>query len=141
MLSALCDAGADYLIVGAHALAAHGRPRATGDLDIWVRPTAENAKRVRRAIEDFGMPVDQISVEELATAGLVLQFGFPPHRIDVMNAVSGLTFEEAWPTRISIEVEGKAHPVIGLEELIRNKRAAARAQDLVDAAELERLRD
>lgn len=75
MLSALFDAGADYLIVGAYALAAHDRPRATKDLDIWVRASRANAKRVRRAIEIFGMPVDKISVDDLANPGLVLQFG------------------------------------------------------------------
>jgi len=138
MLCELSDAGADYLIVGAYALAAHDRPRATADLDIWVRASADNARRVRRAIESFGMPVDRISVEDLEKPGLVLQFGFPPQRIDVMNSIDGITFDEAWPNRILIDVEGRQHPVIGKDDLIRNKRAAARAQDLVDVAELER---
>jgi len=138
MLCELSDAGADYLIVGAYALAAHDRPRATADLDIWVRASADNARRVRRAIESFGMPVDRISVEDLEEPGLVLQFGFPPQRIDVMNSIDGITFDEAWPNRILIDVEGRQHPVIGKDDLIRNKRAAARAQDLVDVAELER---
>ncbi len=138
MLSALFDADADYLIVGAYALAAHDRPRATKDLDIWVRASRANAKRVRRAIEVFGMPVDKISVDDLASPGLVLQFGFPPQRIDVMTSVSGITFDEAWPRRIFVDVEGKQHPVIGKDDLIRNKRAAARAQDLVDVDALER---
>jgi hypothetical protein len=138
MLSALFDADADYLIVGAYALAAHDRPRATKSLDIWVRASRANAKRVRRAIEIFGMPVDKISVDDLASPGLVLQFGVPPQRIDVMTSVSGITFDEAWPRRILVDVEGKQHPVIGKNDLIRNKRAAARAQDLVDVDALER---
>jgi hypothetical protein len=138
MLSALFAAGADYMIVGAYALAAHDRPRATGDLDIWVRASPANAERVRRAIHEFGMPVENISVDDLAVPGLVLQFGYPPQRIDVMTAVSGVTFDEAWPRRISVDIEGKQHPVIGKEELIRNKRALARAKDLLDVAELER---
>lgn len=140
MLSALFDAGADYLIVGAYALAAHHQPRATKDLDIWVRASRENAPRVRRAIEIFGMPVDNISVDDLASPGLVLQFGFPPQRIDVMTSVSGVTFDEAWPSRIFVDVEGKQHPVIGKDELIRNKRAAGRAQDLVDIQALKKKR-
>ena len=140
MLSALFDAGADYLIVGAHALAAYDRPRATKDLDIWVRASRANAERVRRAIETFGMAVDKISVDDLASPGLVLQFGFPPQRIDMMTSISGVTFDEAWPRRIFVDVEGKQHPVIGKDELIRNKRAAARAQDLVDVKELEKKR-
>ncbi|HYU25051.1 MAG TPA: hypothetical protein VEO74_07610 [Thermoanaerobaculia bacterium] len=93
---------------------------------------------MRRAIEVFGMPVDKISVDDLASPGLVLQFGFPPQRIDVMTSVSGITFDEAWPRRIFVDVEGKQHPVIGKDDLIRNKRAAARAQDLVDVDALER---
>jgi len=79
------------------------------------------------------MPVDKIAVEELSAPGLVLQFGFPPERIDVMTSVSGVVFDEAWPHRISVDIEGKQHPVIGKEEFIRNKRAAGRPQDLVDA--------
>jgi hypothetical protein len=140
MLCALSDAGAEYLIVGGYALAAHHEPRATKDLDIWVRPSRENAARVRRAIEEFGMPVDKISVEELEKPGLVLQFGFPPHRIDIVTSISGVTFDEAWSGRIVIEIEGKQHPVIGKNDLIRNKRAVARPQDLIDADVLARKR-
>ena len=140
MLSALFDAGAEYLIVGAHALAAHDIPRATGDLDIWVRASRSNAERVRRAIEHFGMPVENISLEDLSEAGLVLQFGYPPERIDVMTSISGVTFDEAWPRRISVSIEGTQHPVIGRDELLRNKRAAGRAKDLLDVAALERKR-
>ncbi|HEX7709216.1 MAG TPA: hypothetical protein VF701_22370 [Thermoanaerobaculia bacterium] len=137
ILSALSDEDAEYLIVGAYALAAHALPRATGDLDIWVRASRENASRVRRAIEIFGMPVDNISVAELEEPGLVLQFGFPPQRIDVMTSISGVTFAEAWPQRILVELEGRQHPVIGRAEFIRNKRAAGRPRDLVDAEALE----
>jgi len=140
MLSALFDAGADYLIVGAYALAAHGCPRATDDLDIWVQASRANAPRVRQAIENFGMPVDQITVDELASSGLVLQFGFAPQRIDVMTSVSGVTFDEAWPRRIYVDIEGRQHPVIGKEEFIRNKRAVGRPQDLVDADVLAKKR-
>ena len=86
------------------------------------------------------MPVDNISVDDLASPGLVLQFGFPPQRIDVMTSVSGVTFDEAWPSRIFVDVEGKQHPVIGKDELIRNKRAAGRAQDLVDIQALKKKR-
>lgn len=84
------------------------------------------------------MPVDQIAVEELAAPGLVVQFGFPPERIDIITSIDGVTFAEAWPNRIEIVVEGRRHPVIGKQDLIRNKRAAAHPQDLVDADALER---
>lgn len=138
MLSALSDADADYLIVGAYALAAHGRPRATDDLDIWVRASPENALRVRRAIDYFGMPVENISVDELAKPGLVLQFGFAPQRIDIMTSVSGVTFDEAWPRRIIVDIEGKQHPVIGKDDFIRNKRSAGRPKDLLDVHEISK---
>ena len=98
------------------------------------------AHHVRRAIEDFGMPVEKISIRDLAQPGLVLQFGYPPQRIDVMTSVTGVTFDEAWPRRIYIDVEGKQHPVIGKDDFIRNKRAAGRPQDLVDADRLARKR-
>lgn len=138
MLCALADAGADYLIVGAYALAAHDCPRATGDLDIWVRASSENAPRVRRAIENFGMPVEQISISELAAPGLVLQFGYEPQRIDIMTSVSGVTFDEAWPNRIYVDIEGRQHPVIGRDDLVRNKRATGREKDLLDLRALNR---
>jgi hypothetical protein len=96
MLSTLRDAGADYLVVGAHALAAHGRPRATGDLHIWVRPTPENARRVWSALQTFGAPLDQLSAQDLSSPDIVFQMGLAPNRIDIMTSVSGLGFDEAW---------------------------------------------
>jgi hypothetical protein len=140
MLCALSDAGAEYLIIGAHALAAHHQPRATKDLDIWVRPSRENAERVRSAIENFGMPIENISIDDLSRPGLILQFGFPPQRIDLVTSISGVTFDEAWPRRIAVDIEGKQHPVIGRDDLIRNKRAVARPQDLVDVDVLTKKR-
>ena len=138
MLAALSAAGAEFLIVGAHALAAHGTPRATGDLDIWVRPTPENAERVMKALRAFGAPLFDLTVEDLATEGIVFQMGLPPARIDILTAISGVTFAEAWPTRITLETSGTALAFIGRTELIQNKRAAARPKDLVDADILER---
>jgi hypothetical protein len=137
MLSALRDAGAEYLVVGAHALAAHGRPRATGDLDLWVRPTPANARRVYTALQSFGAPLQDLKVDELASPDLVFQIGVPPARIDVLTSVSGLTFDEAWPDRLTIRIEQVDVPVIGREALIRNKRAAGRPRDVADIAELE----
>ena len=137
MLSALSDAGADYLIVGAHALAAHGHPRATGDLDIWVRSTPANAARVYAALAHFGAPLTDLSVTDLITPDLIFQIGVPPVRIDILTGISGVTFDEAWPSRLTVSLEGLQVPVMGKECLIRNKRAAGRPRDLVDAAELE----
>jgi len=137
MLCALSAAEADYLVVGAHALAAHGRPRATGDLDLWVRPTRENAERVWAALARFGAPMGDLTKDDLASPGIVFQIGIAPHRIDILTAIDGVEFEEAWSARSRVELEGNGVPVISREHLIRNKRATGRAQDLVDVTWLE----
>ncbi len=137
MLSALSDAGAEYLVVGAHAMAVHGRPRATGDLDIWIRPTEENARRVWSALGEFGAPLHDLEVEELASPDLVLQIGIAPRRIDLMTSLTGISFDEAWPKRVVVPIEGVDVPVIGKYELVRNKKAVGRPRDEADVAELQ----
>ena len=137
MLSALRDAGADYLVVGAHALAAHGRPRATGDLALWVRPTTDNARRVYAALGAFGAPLRDLAVNDLVSPDVVFQIGVAPARIDILTSVSGVRFDEAWPDRLMVRIETLDVPVIGRDALIRNKRAAGRPRDLADVAELE----
>jgi hypothetical protein len=136
MLSALHDAGVEYLVVGAHALAAHGRPRATGDLDLWIRPDRDNAARVYRALQRFGAPLDQLHADELATPDLVFQIGLPPARIDILTSLSGVTFDEAWANRTTVVVAGLSLPVIGRSQFIQNKRAVGRPRDLADLADL-----
>jgi hypothetical protein len=136
MLDALSAESAEFLIVGAHALAAHGRPRATGDLDIWVSGAAENAKRVWRALQRFGAPLDQLHEADLSTPDLVFQIGLPPARIDILTSLTGLTFEEAWPNRVVISVSGRPLPFLSREDLIRNKRALGRHRDLADVEDL-----
>ena len=137
MLSALCGEGVEFLIVGAYALAAHGRPRATGDLDIWVHCTHENAQHVWRALQRFGAPLQGMTAEDLKTPGVVLQIGVAPCRIDLMTSIDGVEFRDAWPHRITIAVEDLRIPVIGRTHLIQNKKAVRRPQDLADAAWLE----
>jgi hypothetical protein len=137
MLAALSAAGADYLVVGAYALAAHGRPRATGDLDIFVRATPANARRVWAALEAFGAPLGDLTLDDLTSSDLVFQIGVAPTRIDLLTGITGLTFDEAWPTRVSLTLEGVDVPVIGRDALMRNKRAMGRPRDLADLAELE----
>ena len=137
MLSALSDEGVEFLLVGAYALAAHGRPRATGDLDIWVHPSRENAQRVWRALQRFGAPLQGMPTEDLTTPGMVFQIGVAPHRIDLMTSIDGVEFCDAWPQRITIAVEDITIPVIGRAHLIQNKKAVRRPQDLADAAWLE----
>lgn len=137
MLSALSDAGADFLVVGAHAVAVHARPRATGDLDLWVRPTPENAERVWRALEAFGAPLDDLGRADLTSDDLVFQIGLPPRRIDILTNIGSVDFETAWARHVTISLEGRAVPVIGREDLIQAKRDAGRPRDLADLADLE----
>lgn len=137
MLSALSETGAEFLVVGAYAMAAHGSPRATGDLDIWVRPTVENAQRVWAALESFGAPLSQLTQIDLQQAGNVFQIGVAPYRIDVLTRITGVEFEDAWRSHVQIELEGHLIPVIGKAELIRNKRMLGRLKDLGDVETLE----
>ena len=137
MLSALSDAGVDFLLVGAYALAAHGHPRATGDLDIWVRADAENAPRVLHSLAVFGAPLDDLTVEDLSKPGIVFQIGVEPSRIDILTSISGVDFLKAWRNRVPIEVDGVFFNVIGREDLIVNKRASGRPKDIADAETLE----
>jgi hypothetical protein len=137
MLSALSAAGAEFLVVGAHAVAAHGYPRATGDLDVWVRPTTENAGRVWSALEQFGAPRFDLCLEDLSRPGVVFQIGVPPCRIDILTEITGVTFDSAWPGRLTAMVDGQSLPFIGRKELLANKRAVGRPKDLGDVAFLE----
>lgn len=137
MLCALSGEGAEYLLAGAYAVAVHGVPRATGDLDIWVRPTAENARRVRAALTRFGSPVGDLSERDLVTPGTVFQIGVAPNRIDVMTSIDGVAFDDAWAAGRIVRVAGLDVPVLSRADLIRNKRATGWPQDLADAARLE----
>jgi hypothetical protein len=140
MLSALCAAGVEFLVVGAHALAAHGVPRATGDLDIWVRRTPNNAARVLTALRDFGTPLHDLTQRDLMRPDLVFQIGVAPCRIDILTGISGVEFDAAWPHRLPVRVEELSVACIGREDLIANKRAAGRPQDLADVARLQALK-
>ncbi len=133
ILVALNDAEAEYLVVGAYAMAAHGCPRSTGDIDFWVRPTAENAARVWAALSSFGAPMEQIALEDFSTANVVFQIGIAPQRIDVMTSISGVNFDDAWPARLVADLDGLRADVIGREHLLQNKIASGRPKDIVDA--------
>lgn len=140
LLAAFEDAGVAYLIVGAHALAAHGIPRATADFDVWVRPSEANAARVMAALLAFGAPVAAhgVSAEDFVRPGTVYQLGLPPRRIDVLTAISGVEFDEAWASRLELEADGLRLPVLGRAALLKNKLASGRAKDLLDAQALRR---
>jgi len=118
-------------------MAAHHQPRATGDIDIWVRPSPGNAERVWNALIRFGAPLHNLSVEELAEPGIVFQMGLPPSRIDILTEISGVDFDEAWRNRVTVENGPLRYFVIGKDDLVRNKRATGRAKDILDADTLE----
>ncbi len=130
----------EFIIVGAHALAAHGLPRATGDLDVLVQPTTDNSQRVIKALERFGAPLAAhgVSQADFEVPENVYQIGLPPRRIDLLTSISGVPFDEAHASRIIVQIEGMALPVLGREALLKNKRAAGRPKDLLDVEMLER---
>ena len=133
MLTAFNEAGVEYLVVGAYAMAAHGCPRATGDIDFWVRASEANAKRVWAALEKFGAPLSKVSVSDFFTADIVYQMGVPPQRIDILTSISGVDFAEAWPERLVVQVGDLTVSVIGIHQLYANKLASGRAKDQLDA--------
>jgi hypothetical protein len=127
-----------YLIVGAHALGRYAIPRATGDLDIWIERSPENAERTYRTLVEFGAPVNDLSVADLQRDDLIFTFGRPPLRVDVLTDIDGVTFDEAWKDRSEGTLGGVGVAFIGRAHLIANKRAAGRTKDLADVEELER---
>lgn len=137
IISEFLAAGVRFLVVGAHALAAHGIPRATGDIDLWVEPTQQNARRVLQALTAFGAPVSDISQDDFTREGTVFQMGVPPFRIDILTEIDGTKFEPAWQAKAEITLEGLTFPVLGRESLIKNKRASGRPKDLADLYALE----
>ena len=142
LLVCLSDAQVEFMVIGGYAVAHHGHVRATKDIDVFVRPTRENAAKVMRALEVFGAPLSalDIDLDDFATPGRVIQVGLPPLRIDILTAVTAVEFEDANRNTGRLEVDGRPIAVIGLEALLKNKRAAGRPQDLADASALDRLR-
>lgn len=135
LLAALLDAGARFLVVGAHALAVHGVPRGTQDLGLWIDPTRQNAERVWQALAAFGAPVASLDLElgDLTQPDLVIQLGVPPARMDLMTGLSGLPdFEAAWNQRVEHAVRSRIIPFLGRNELAATKRATGRPRDLAD---------
>lgn len=138
LLSTFNAHGVEYLVVGAHALAAHGLIRATKDLDVFVRPSAENAPRVFEALAAFGAPLQDLSEQDLQTPGLIFQIGVPPVRIDVITVIDGVGFEEAWRSRVTAQLAAVEVPVLSRQHLIANKTKTGRKQDLADVDWLEK---
>jgi hypothetical protein len=132
LLRAFLAAEVRFLVVGAYALALHGRPRATGDLDVWVDATPANARRVMAALAEFGAPLEGVSEPDFARPGVTYQIGVPPGRIDILTELTGLSFDEAWHERLRRPFGEVEVDFIGRAAFIRNKRATGRAKDLGD---------
>jgi hypothetical protein len=130
-LLAFNDAGVKYLVVGAYAVAAHSRPRATGDIDLWIEP-AENARRAFHALAAFGAPMDRVEERTFCEPDIVFQIGVPPIRIDIMTAIDGVSFAQAWPQRVATRVGNVTPEVLGRDDLLRNEKASGREKDLAD---------
>ena len=138
MLSCLKDAGVEFIVVGAYALAAHGYPRATGDIDIWVNNSPANARKVLRALTSFGAPLSGITEADFTSRDAVVQLGVEPCRIDILTGIDGVTFDEAWEAKLLVEVDGISLFVLSMHDLLRNKVASGRDKDQSDIAWLKK---
>ncbi|MHB1089953.1 MAG: DUF6036 family nucleotidyltransferase [Ilumatobacteraceae bacterium] len=125
-----------FLIVGGYALAAHGLPRATGDLDVWVWISPVNAAKIRSALEEFGFSGLGITTDDFSRGDSIVQLGYPPYRIDILTSISGVEFDAAWDNRLVVDLDGVEVPFISRRDLIVNKRAAGRPQDVADVERL-----
>lgn len=141
MLQILLDNDVKFLIVGAYALAAYGYPRATGDFDIWVEASPENSIRILASLVSFGSPTSGLTEHTFREKGIIFQIGFAPRRIDIITHIDGVDFENAYPSRNIIVMEGLNLPFISKENLIKNKKSTGRDKDRVDAKHLEENKD
>jgi hypothetical protein len=137
LFSALNAAEVRYLVVGGYAITFHARPRFTKDLDIWVDPDPANAERTFRALAAFGAPMRDLKQRDFSDPELVLQIGMPPNRIDVLMGIQGVAFPDAWERRVVANYADCPVAYLSKADLIRNKRAVGRPQDLEDVRELE----
>ena len=137
MMHLLKNHGCDFIIVGAYALAAHGFPRATGDIDIFISTDPDNARKVYDALSEFGAPIGQYSTRDLCDAGAIFQIGVAPCRIVIITRIDGVSYEEAAASAVDIVFEGMTLPFLSKACFITNKLAAGRPKDLADAAYLQ----
>ena len=125
-----------FLIVGGYAIAAHGLPRYTGDLDAWIWVSPQNAEKVFLSLEAFGFSGLGLTKEDFTRPDSIIQLGYPPYRIDILTSIEGVEFDDAWTRRVIVAVDDLEIPIIGLEDLLTNKRAAGKPQDIADIARL-----
>ena len=137
ILSAFTEEKVEYLLVGSYAMAFHGFTRGTGDIDLWVRPSTKNAEKTWNALNKFGAPLSELTIEDLTVTGTVFQIGVQPQRIDIITSIDGVDFDTGWQSHQVVEVNEISVPLIGLENLIINKKASGRPKDIVDVLWLE----
>jgi len=138
MLLCLQEEKVEFLVVGAYALAAHGNPRATGDLDLWIKPDAENGQRVIRALRVFGAPTANLSVDHFVKEDTIVQIGVVPCRIDLITGIEAVRFNEAWQNRVAASVDGLTLFVLSKADMLTNKLAMSRDKDMSDIAWLQK---
>lgn len=139
LISAFNAEEVEYLVVGAYSLAAHGIPRATGDLDLWVNGRKSNALRILTALEQFGAPIQDLAAQDFLTPGNVIQIGYAPERMDILTGIDGVAFDDAFADKLEVIVDGVVLPCLSLKHLTVNKKAVGRPQDLVDLDQLRKL--
>lgn len=137
MLQILLEEEVDFIVVGAYALAAHGIPRATGDIDIWIKTGSQNSEKLIEALKKFGAPVSDIAAEDFTEPDIVFQIGVAPRRIDFLTSIDGVNFDEASKDKLIIKIDNIEIPVISAENLIKNKKATGRPKDLLDIESLK----
>lgn len=138
MLQLLLEEQVDFIVVGAYALGAHGFPRATGDIDIWVKADEINSINIYKALTRFGTPLDQLTINDFANKGIIFQIGVTPRKIDIITQLDGVSFDEADEDKIIVEVEGLKLPVLSFEKLIKNKLSTGRERDELDVKLLKK---
>ena len=136
-LRLLIDHKVEYLIIGGYAVGFHGHPRATGDMDIWIANDKTNAEKLLLVLTEFGFNTPLLNLDLLLSPGKIIRMGLPPLRIEILNQISGIEFDDCWPRRIQFEVDDLLVSFIGLEDLKKNKKAAGRHKDLADLESLQ----
>jgi hypothetical protein len=127
----------EYLIVGGYAVGIHGHPRYTGDLDIWLNPTIDNAKKIVLCVNNFGFSSFNLKVEDFTKEGNIIQLGYPPLRIDLLTEIDGVTFTECFNNRKIVEIDELSVNFIGYDDLLKNKKVSGRLKDLDDIEHLQ----
>lgn len=138
LLQCLNEKKVKYLVIGGYAVIHYATPRYTKDLDLWIEASAENAKKVLKALSKFGAPIDNLSIQELSKPGLIYVFGIPPIRVDILNGALGCRFLNAWKNKNTVKIESTNVHIISKAELLKLKKKAGRAQDKADIEALKK---